>query len=184
MVLKHSNFSGCGRLLFDKHRNHVFFQFGWNMCLKSIVIKSLINMKGTGKLLVIMTWISLILVRNYIDPSLDVWYVENYSMTSLFLYKLSIIVGIMATFCLCRSLAFNRLVIYLSGLTFFAFLFHLVPLSYFRIFTEKLITKELSFFINFPIALLSVFYVAHIIAKKFPKKLSCKSEKLKREMGK
>jgi surface polysaccharide O-acyltransferase-like enzyme len=146
-----------------------FFSLGGICAYKSIVIKSLINLKGTGKLLVIMTWISLILVRIYIDPSLDVWYVENYSMTSLFLYKLSIIVGIMATFCLCRPLAFNQLVIYLSGLTFFAFLFHLVPLSYFRIFTEKLITKELSFFINFPIALLSVFYVAHFISKKFPK---------------
>jgi surface polysaccharide O-acyltransferase-like enzyme len=151
-----------------------FFSLGGLYAYKSTVIKSLINMKGIGKLLVIITWILLIFLRIYIDPSLDVWYVENYSTTSLLLYKLSIIVGIMATFCLCRPLAFNKSVIYLSGLTFFAFLFHLVDLSYFRIFTEKLITQDLSFSINFPIALLCVFYTAHIIATPpQKKKLRC-----------
>ncbi|WP_395341659.1 acyltransferase family protein [Ningiella sp. W23] len=146
-----------------------FFSLGGLLARKSLIVMWLLNLQKNAKLAVLTAWSSLILIRIYIDPTIDLWYVENYTLSSLLLYKLSIIIGLVAIFSLCKPLAFNRTVVYCSGLTFFVFMYHLVPLSYFRILTEKLFTKELSFFLNFPIALVCSFYAAHVTAKYFPK---------------
>lgn len=146
-----------------------FFCLGAFLANNHKMLKDVININLLAKSSLISLWLMLILVRVYLDPELDVWYTTRYTLTSLILYKLAILLGVFMMLSLCKPLASNKGVIYFSGLTFFAFLYHLVPLSYFRILTEQIVIKEFSFFINFPIATFVVFFLAHATAKHLPK---------------
>lgn len=112
-----------------------------------------------------MIWIILILLRIYIDPSLDVWYIENFTIVSIILYKLGIIMGLISLFQISSLFYQNNYLIYLSGLTFFVYLYHHVPLSYFTIIVSRFIDKEYLFYITFPTATVVIFLSAHLLAK-------------------
>ncbi len=108
-------------------------------------------------------------MRIYFDPDLDVWYVTNYTVESIFLYKIAILFGVVSILQVSAAMKNSQFLIYASGLTFFVYLFHLTPLSYFKYFTKKIIENPYSFYLNFPLALFLVFVFAHITSKKFDK---------------
>ena len=112
----------------------------------------------------VVLWFSLIWIRIVIDPKMDTWYVQEYTIASLLIYKLGIITGIISLLHLSEKLKQNQTLIYLSGLTTFAYLFHLVPLSYFRIVTARFLSDEFLFYINFPLATVIVFSLAYIVS--------------------
>jgi hypothetical protein len=145
-----------------------FFTLGGLFFEKRKLLDSVLNTNIKIKILVLSVWLFLLLIRINIDPKLNVWYAEEYSMFSLTLYKIGILLGIVSLIQFSIYLSSNKLLIYLSGLTFFAYIFHLVPLSYIQVITSQIIDKKYAFYINYPIALISVFLFAHLLAKFMP----------------
>lgn len=141
-----------------------FFWLGGILFRYDGIVDRLIDCKNTTKIIFLISWGALIALRVYKDPSLDVWYVKNYTTESIILYKASIIFGVICIIQVSALMKNNRFLIYLSGLTFFVFLFHKVPLSYFTIFTGE---NAYSFFIDFPVATVFVFLLAHIASSRF-----------------
>ena len=146
-----------------------FFMLGGILFGKNALLPSIMNASRRHIIIVLAFWFLLLAIRIYIDPTLDVWYVKRYTLFSILLYKLAILVGICSIMQLSTRFYMNKHVIYLSGLTFFAYLFHLVPLSYFMFLTDTIVTQQYSFYLNFPIALIAVFALAHIVYKLQPK---------------
>jgi Acyltransferase family len=147
----------------------LFFVLGGSLFCRKNILDFIVNASVRNKIMVLFIWVLLLAIRVYIDPTLDVWYTNKYTLGSVIIYKLSILLGICSLIQLSVYLHNNKSAIYLSGLTFFAYLFHLIPLSYFRVVTERLVTDAYAFYLNFPIALLMVFFIAHTVAGNFPK---------------
>jgi surface polysaccharide O-acyltransferase-like enzyme len=142
-----------------------FFSLGGIFFGKKELLYSVIKTNIKNKVIVLSLWLLLLVGRIYIDPTLNVWYAKEYSIFSLALYKVAILVGIISLIQFSIYLSSNKLLIYLSGLTFFAYIFHLVPLSYIQVITSQIIDKKYTFYINYPIVLVSVFLFAHLLAK-------------------
>ena len=145
-----------------------FFCVGGMISRQTSLLLSVVDASLVIKLVTFFIWLILIGLRIYIDPDLNIWYVKDYSIESLLLYKLALVVGTISLIQLSAFYAKNRSIIYISGLTFFAYLFHFIPLSYFRSITEKIIMKPFSFYLDFPIAVILVFLAAHLVSKYFP----------------
>lgn len=146
-----------------------FFSLGGIIFYKKNLLESIRDMSMRTKVIIFCFWLILIAIRIYIDPTLDVWYVNKYSLSSLILYKLAILLGVCTLIQFSVYLSSNKHVIYISGLTFFAYLFHLQPLSFMFIVTARIVPSEYLFYINFPIALLMIFVIGHLVAKFLPK---------------
>jgi len=145
-----------------------FFCFGGAVIGKNSLLVTIIDAGLPIKMATFILWVTLIALRIYIDPDLDVWYVRNYSIESLLLYKLAIIVGIIFLIQSSSFLSRNNFLIYISGLTFFAYLFHIEPLVYFKELTRKVVSAPYLFYVNFPIATIVVFLSAHLASKYLP----------------
>lgn len=147
-----------------------FFLFfiGGVLYEKQSFFKRLIIKSNYHVALVFLFWLSILIARIYIDPELDVWYVDKYSASSLILYKVSILISLVSLLQLSFYLTNISLFIYLSGLTFFVYLFHLYPLAYIKMITGKVVGFPVSFYINFPLATCLVFLMAHIAGKYLP----------------
>lgn len=118
---------------------------------------------------VFVCWVFILFFRVWVDPDLDVWYVSNYSFISLLIYKLAILVGLAVLLQVSYSLREKVSLIFLSGFTFFVFLFHLVPVSYFTRATAKVVSPEFGFYVNFPLALIFVFLLAFLLERCCPR---------------
>lgn len=145
-----------------------FFSLGGWLYQNNPHLESIIRTKLCYKILVFFLWFILIALRVKIDPCLDVWYVKKYTFLSLTLYKASILLGIFSLIQCSHLLHKNTSLIYLSSFNFFAYLFHNVPLSYFKLLTNNFIKKEYSFYLNFPLALILVFTAAYLVLKISP----------------
>lgn len=146
-----------------------FFSLGGLVFQRRKLLHSTINTRMRNKISVLALWIFLIIIRVCIDPNLNNWYASDYTLLSIILYKIAILLGIVSLMQFSIYLSSNKLLIYISGLTFFAYLFHLVPLSYMQVVTSQVIEKKYAFYINYPIALISVFVTAHLLSKFTPK---------------
>ncbi|MEI2773936.1 MAG: acyltransferase [Candidatus Competibacter sp.] len=146
-----------------------FFTLGGALWAKSNLLTLIINSNTKQVIVVLCLWFSLLIARIYIDPTLDVWYVKKYTIYTILLYKIAILFGVCALIQVSTFIHSNKRVIYLSGLTFFAYLYHLAPLSYFKLVTNVLISEDYRFYINFPMALILVFSTAHFLSQIQPK---------------
>jgi hypothetical protein len=145
-----------------------FFWLGGVFFQKYILaINAIIFCNTKAKVTLFALWAGIVASRVYIDPDLDVWYVRNYTLESILLYKLAIIIGVVSILQASTILRNSRFLIYMSGLTFFVFLFHLTPLSHFKILTRQIVAEPYLFYVNFPIALFLTFLLAHITSKYF-----------------
>lgn len=143
-----------------------FFVLGAIIQKSSINLEYFIFCKNRYKIIVFILWTILILFRIYLDPTIDTWYTDKYSIESLLLYKTAIILGIISIFQIASLLKDNKLFIYLSGLTFFVFLFHYSPLYRIVKQTENIIPLEYSFYFYFPFVVIFMFTLAYIMSKK------------------
>ena len=137
-----------------------YFWLGGQLYRFKSSLYDLIESRLVLRIIIFWTWIVLVCIRIAIDPDVDVWYVRNYTALSLLLYKLSIIVGIISLIQISELFKQNKALIYLSGLTTFVYLFHLVPLSYFRIAVSRFVSNDFVFYFSFPIATLLAFLLA------------------------
>ena len=142
-----------------------FFILGGLLFKNKALLNWTVNSNRKLTIFIFCLWLASLAIRVYLDPQLNVWYAKEYTLTSILLYKFAILIGILSLIQISASIYSNQKLVYLSGLTFFAYLYHLAPLSFFRIVTSPLIREGYGFYINFPIALIAVFFVAHCTSK-------------------
>jgi hypothetical protein len=149
----------------------LFFYLGGQLSGRSDILNTLVTARTTAIASNCFFWVSLTLLRVYVDPTLDLWYaeVEKYSYASLFLYKAAIVIGVVCLIQISSLLWSSNRLIYLSGLSFFAFLFHFVPLNFLITrLSETVVAREYGFYLSFPAATITVFTLAHMIATYIP----------------
>lgn len=146
-----------------------FFCAGGVLARHTGLLSALAETAMAVKTVTLLLWCALIALRIHLDPTLDVWYVRNYSLLSILLYKAAILVGILALVQWSSVFSGNRALIYISGLTFFAYLFHLVPFYYaVRFCADRVLDAPYDFYLSFPIAVVAIFFLAHLVSKFCP----------------
>ncbi len=144
-----------------------FFWLGGLLSRFSNILDSLVKSNVMVKITLLIIWLLIIFIRVYIDPEFDFWYVRNYTIGSLLLYKTALFMGVVSLIQISSLIKNNKTIISLSGFTFFVYLYHLVPLLNFTILTARFIDDRSSFYINFPIATIIVFSIAWFISRYF-----------------
>jgi len=146
-----------------------FFWIGGYISQYKYLLINLFNLKKIYKVLIILLWVLLIFIRIYIEPGFYIWYNENTEIPIVLIYKFAILTGVISLFIICSQFKKAMFIIYLSGYTFFAYVFHFQPLFLFTGITPQFIELQYNFYINFPIAVAIVFSLAYLISKFFPK---------------
>jgi hypothetical protein len=165
-VMNIQPFPIVGEWYFLNSETLFFFWLGGMLRRRSMDIDALIFCKNKTKVILMIFWVGLIAFRVYIDPDIDVWYVKNYTVESILLYKMAIFVGVVSILQVSTIMKNSRLLIFTSGLTFFVYLYHVDPLIYLiKYFTSRIIEDKYSFYLNFPLALFLVFIFAYIAAR-------------------
>lgn len=145
-----------------------FFWVGGLIFRHKQVFDVLMNANIRVKSALFLFWLFLISLRILIDPSFHTWYTENHNIIAILIYKIAIVLGIISLiqFSSWSAMRDNQRIIYLSGLTFFAYLFHLFPLAWvIQKFTAHFINTSYAFYVNFPLATLIVFFLAHVTSR-------------------
>jgi hypothetical protein len=149
-----------------------FFYLGGQLSSRSEILNAVVDSNVKTVAATFLLLLIILTTRIYIDPTVDLWYKEarNYTLLPLLFYKATIVFGMI---CLIRISAFfheNTRLVYLSGLTFFAFLFHFEPLiRLITWLTYMIVAKEFGFYLSFPAATVTVFTIAHLIARYLPR---------------
>ena len=114
-------------------------------------------------------WAICILGRYLLYPTFDIWYETEYTVPSLLLQKVSIIIGCLLVIHLSGRLAHPK-AIHLSGFSFFVFLFHFFPLNeaIYTLMRMSQLPQDLWFFIMFPLAVTSVLGAAYLCYRWLP----------------
>lgn len=146
-----------------------FFLVGGLLLRKNTLLSLVVNAGPLRIFSCLWLWFLLLAIRIYLDPDLNVWYVKNDRLLPVLLYKLSIVVGLLSLIQISTLARSYKWVIYLSGLTFFVYVYHLAPLSYLiKIFTSKIVAEGYAFYINFPASVLLAFLLAHVFSSILP----------------
>jgi surface polysaccharide O-acyltransferase-like enzyme len=100
-------------------------------------------------------WLLLSAGRISIFPGLTVWYQEGYTLTSLLLFKATLIVGLFLLFNAAYALRQHEQLLRLSRYGFFLYLFHFFPLNevLYRI-SDRFIEEAYRFWLCGPLAVL------------------------------
>ena len=149
-----------------------FFYLGGQLAQRREILDGIVNASAKSIVLTSLLLFIILATRITIDPTIDVWYVpvKKYTFLSLFLYKATIAIGIICLIQVSALFSENIKLIYLSGLSFFAFLFHLAPLSFLVLkVSDTIVTKDFGFYISFPLATVTVVTLAHLMATKAPR---------------
>lgn len=136
---------------------------------KNNILEKLLQLGRTTQYAIFIAWLLLTAFRVWLQPDFDLWYKTNFTTTTLAVHKLSILLGIASLIHISAMFNQKNPLIYISGFTFFAYLFHYVPLSYFKSITQRLISPEYAFYLNFPVAMVLVFWIAHLTSSYLPK---------------
>ncbi|PIE59043.1 MAG: hypothetical protein CSA33_00285 [Desulfobulbus propionicus] len=142
-----------------------FFLLG-GIFLSSNKFEKILNIKTKDAFCIFLLWITFIYLRIWIDPYLDVWYIKKYTVKSLLLYKISILLGVVSIIKIASFLIDYKWLVKISGLTFFVYLFHLNPLS--SILYENTNFGEYSFYFLFPMATVISFLTGYLMYKFIP----------------
>jgi hypothetical protein len=149
-----------------------FFYLGGQLSCRSKILDDIVESSPRSMVLMSFILLVVLIARMVIDPTIDLWY-ENktdYTLLSLLLYKATIFIGIICLIQISSLFHKNTHLMYLSGLSFFAFLFHFVPLSLLiSTLSNMIIAKEFRFYLSFPAATITIFFIAHMIAAKLPR---------------
>lgn len=141
-----------------------FFTLGCYFVTRIGLLERIAGLKTSWFAAAAAAWLGLLAVRVYLDPTMDLWYVRRFTLASLLLYKTAILMGLVVLIRLASSQPFNnRRVIFTSGYTFFAFLFHYFPLYFVVVRISALIVpRQYAFYLDVPLAAILVFVAAFI----------------------
>ncbi len=147
----------------------LFFWIGGFLSKHKDILENLIKKDWKTIWILMLIYILLVIVRILIYMPIDIWYVQDYNLPALLLYKIAILVGLILLILIASKLSTLSLLNYLSGYSFFLYLFHLFPLSIvFTKISEKLVGEELSFYVNFIVAPVIVFFLGILCARFLP----------------
>lgn len=144
-----------------------FFSIGAYISIKKIKINSITNSTIIPIIISGLLFVVLIAIRIYIDPTTSFKNLGSTIGVSIILYKVTILVGLYWLL-ITSSHLLNEKLIYLSSFTYFAFLYHLLPLS--KVITKSaslIMDDEYQFYITFPLATLLAFSLAIFVNRYF-----------------
>ena len=142
-----------------------FFWVGAFLIREKGFLEFLLNQRPRFAAILCSLWLGLVGVRLAIDPKFNIWYKTDFTLTSLLLYKAAILTGLFFLFAVASKIKSDK-ILYLSGFTFFAYLFHLEPLVFFiKKITSIFVSKSMAFYFCFPLAVLFVFGMAYLMMK-------------------
>jgi len=146
-----------------------FFVLGYHIINHIEVLENIIRLKWKYIFCLSILWVTFLACRLYIDPYFNIWYAKDCFIASLFLHKISIIFG--GILVISISSKFNsRALNYLSGYTFFVFLYHGFPLNLITMKISNLVFDEkYLFYPSFFLSTIIVFFVAHLLERFLPK---------------
>ncbi|MEZ6119843.1 MAG: hypothetical protein R3C28_25195 [Pirellulaceae bacterium] len=102
------------------------------------------------------------------QPNFDLWYVSQYSWTSLWLQKLSITVGCVAFFAMASQIH-SVWVSQWSGAAFFVYLVHEFPLRAILIkLADRVLPTPIQFWFTFPAVVVLCFAIAMLLNRWAP----------------
>jgi len=143
-----------------------FFSLGCLLASSGNNWQNYINaMKPKTMLLYFLLYSGAMAARVYLMPTFNTWHSTNYSIPSLILHKLSILIGLTFLLAISCKTKSNKLT-YISGFTFFVYIYHLFPFS--KIITKlgnQIIDDEHLFYFSFPASTVMVFIIAFLLNK-------------------
>lgn len=145
-----------------------YFWLGGFLCQYRSQLVKLASERYEMLLYLHIIWIGLILSRIFIDPTINIWYQEDYSGMSLLLYKASIIFGIIALIHLGWKVRMITAVQFLAGFSFFVYIFHMHPVISLKGILGAVIAKEVMFYILVPLGITVCYSAALIISYFIP----------------
>ena len=119
--------------------------------------------------ILIVLYISLLVIRIYIDPFHLNWYYDRYTIYSLIIQNMSILIGVFLILLLSYNLRENKRLLSLSVFTFFVYLYHLYPLS--RVVNktaDMFLIDQYKFYLTVPLSLIITFGLAVFLSKYLP----------------
>lgn len=139
----------------------LFFVLGAWLSQKSQWLARASHLPTATLLILSALWLLLTTWRISIFPGLTVWYQEGYTLTSLLLFKTTLIIGLFLLFNAAYALRHHRLLLHISRYGFFLYLFHFFPLNevLYRI-SDRFIEEAYRFWLCGPLAVLITFAAA------------------------
>lgn len=118
----------------------------------------------------VVIFLSIVFLRIYQHPTFGVWYgISGGGSLALLLYKAGIIIGLIILLATSYHLRNSRILIYLAQFSFFIFLFHLKPLSYFILKAYSFIDDQFLFYFTTPTAILVTIISAYLLKTYLPR---------------
>lgn len=144
-----------------------FFSIGCFLSFYPRYLETMARLKTNQILALLAIWVLISVLRVYVDPVFSAWYRYDYTPLSLFLYKISILIGVVSLVSLSSQKIFDsKRLLYISGYTFFAYMFHTEPiLDVIVYFGNQFVNAEYVFYISFPLATIVVFGAAYVLEK-------------------
>lgn len=135
-----------------------FFMMGCYFSYRVDMLNKLISTVSAKVIFVaLFVYLALCVVRIILEPDMANWYTDKYQLHSLIIQNTSIIIGVFLVVLLSSKILNDKL-IYLSQFTFFAYIFHLMPLSHLvGKLTSYVISDAYKFYLTFPLATIMVF---------------------------
>ncbi|WP_417521360.1 acyltransferase family protein [Marinobacter sp.] len=138
-----------------------FFSVGCFLAKNTDKLKSILSWCESFSMAIIFLFLVLSVGRVLWAPKFAVWYgVHGGGIGPLILYKLVILVGLLALYVSSLPLKNSRVLIWLSTFSFFIFLYHIKPVSTISINLASFFLKDpYIFYLSFPYALgMSIFF--------------------------
>jgi peptidoglycan/LPS O-acetylase OafA/YrhL len=141
-----------------------FFWLGGYMTFHVDFLEGLVEMKARWVSLLAGVWLALAVTHLIVDPTFYQWYVRDYTLISLLLFKFSILAALPLVLAVSARLV-GRPMLYLARYSFFVFLFHNYPLyAVVTRVSERLVGVEYSYYLNVVLATVAVFLAAILCA--------------------
>jgi hypothetical protein len=145
-----------------------YFTLGCYLTQHLSVLDKLVHATKHQIFFVLISYLTLSIIRIILEPDLANWYTDKYEWYTLIIQNISIFIGVFLVIPLSSKLLKSKL-LYLSQFTFFVYIFHLLPLSHLvGKITSYMISDAFKFYLTFPMAVLLVFLGASICKKILP----------------
>lgn len=107
----------------------LFFTLGAWLSRRTALLEKLVALPRIHLASLLLAWCILSAWRISLYPGLTVWYETSYTLTSLLLFKITLVIGLLLLFNTAARLRNTPVLLQLSTYSFFIYLFHFFPLN-------------------------------------------------------
>lgn len=148
----------------------LFFTLGAWFSRRSVALEQLTQLSRTHITSLLLLWFAFSAWRISLYPGLTVWYEKSYTLATLFLFKITLIIGLLLLFNTASRLRDKPRLLQLSAYSFFLYLFHFFPINevLYRI-SGHLMAEAYRFWFCAPLAILATLLAAKLCEKWLPR---------------